>query len=103
MAKNAVKSKASDKLKMKDIESSVVSNVDQSPTPSKVSTQSRIGLYYVSGFLIIIAGVVLITLFRCYPVVDIKDLLLALSGILSGPLGFIIGFYFKEDIQNKNI
>lgn len=26
-----------------------------------------------------------------------KDLLLAVSGILSGPLGFIIGYYFKSN------
>ena len=26
---------------------------------------------------------------------DYKDLLVAVSGILSGPLGFIVGYYFK--------
>jgi hypothetical protein len=41
-------------------------------------------------------------LWQCYSVTDIKDILLAESGILSGPLGFIIGFYFKEELYKKD-
>ncbi len=33
---------------------------------------------------------------------DYKDLLTTVSSILSGPLGFIIGFYFKERQVNDN-
>ncbi|MEM7486700.1 MAG: hypothetical protein AAF348_15945 [Bacteroidota bacterium] len=31
-----------------------------------------------------------------FEIQDYKDLLTTVSSILSGPLGFIIGFYFKE-------
>lgn len=31
-----------------------------------------------------------------FQIQDYKDLLTTVSSILSGPLGFIIGFYFKE-------
>lgn len=35
---------------------------------------------------------------------DYKDLLTTVSSILSGPLGFIIGFYFKEkQSQEQNV
>ncbi|NJB69929.1 hypothetical protein GGR42_000391 [Saonia flava] len=33
---------------------------------------------------------------------DYKDLLTTVSSILSGPLGFIIGFYFKERQDSGN-
>ena len=33
---------------------------------------------------------------------DYKDLLTTVSSILSGPLGFIIGFYFKERQESGN-
>ena len=29
-------------------------------------------------------------------VADVKDMLVAISGVLSGPLGFIIGYYFRD-------
>ncbi len=32
---------------------------------------------------------------------EYKDLLTTVSSILSGPLGFIIGFYFKEKYTSK--
>lgn len=82
-------------------QSADVAKTDQSPA-TKITTQSQIGIVYVYGFLGIIAFVLLFTLWNCYKVVDIKDLLLAISGVLSGPLGFIIGYYFKEDTQNKS-
>ena len=58
-------------------------------------TRSSIALFYVIGYLVIIAGVLVMSAFKNYTISDNKDMLLAISGILSGPLGFIIGYYFK--------
>lgn len=59
-------------------------------------TRSKIALYYVVGYLGIIVLVLAICAFKGFAVTDYKDMLLAVSGILSGPLGFIIGYYFKS-------
>lgn len=59
-------------------------------------TRSKIALYYVIGFLGIVASVIIIFAYYELSVDDARDLLLAISGILSGPLGFIIGYYFKS-------
>lgn len=59
-------------------------------------TRSWIALVYVTGYLIIVASVLLIGFTQKLELVGYKDLLLAVSGILSGPLGFIIGYYFKS-------
>jgi len=58
-------------------------------------TRSKIALYYVVGYLGIIVIVLAIAAYKGFDVTDYKDMLLAVSGILSGPLGFIIGYYFK--------
>ncbi len=60
-------------------------------------TRSQIALYYVVGFLLLILGALFLFWVRNLQVNDLRDLLLALSGILSGPLGFIIGYYFKTN------
>lgn len=59
------------------------------------SVRSTIALYYIIGFLVIITFGITIGIFKDYTASDYKDLLIAISGVLSGPLGFIIGFYFK--------
>ena len=59
-------------------------------------TRSQIALYYVIGFLVLIFCALILFYVRNLQVNDLRDLLLALSGILSGPLGFIIGYYFKS-------
>lgn len=62
-------------------------------------TRSKIALYYVIGFLVLILAALALFLVRNLLVSDLRDLLLALSGILSGPLGFIIGYYFKTHTE----
>ncbi|MBI3045919.1 MAG: hypothetical protein HYY86_00010 [Candidatus Harrisonbacteria bacterium] len=61
-------------------------------------TRSSIALSYVIGYLIL----VFIILIRGWwlGINDLKDLLVTLSGILSGPLGFIVGYYFKSESNN---
>ena len=33
---------------------------------------------------------------------QLQDILLAISGIASGPIGFVVGYYFKGSEQNGN-
>lgn len=64
------------------------------------SVRSQIALYYIIGFLLIIALGLTIGWCRNFEIKDYKDMMIAISGILSGPLGFIIGFYFKDNTEN---
>lgn len=59
------------------------------------STRSRIAVIYVFAFFATIGCTFIIGLIKCFAVKDYIDFLIAVSGILSGPLGFIIGYYFK--------
>ena len=61
------------------------------------SVRSQIALNYIFGFFIIIILGLLIGWAQGFQIKDYKDLLIAISGILSGPLGFIVGFYFKDN------
>lgn len=59
-------------------------------------TRSKIALYYVLGFLFVILVAFIVSGIQRYDINDTRDLLVTISGILSGPLGFIIGYYFKS-------
>lgn len=77
--------------------------VDMNADSSKrrESTRSYIAQLYVWAFFVIIGVIILmwggISLFtiNSLEVEDLKDMLVTVSGILSGPLGFIVGYYFK--------
>lgn len=64
-------------------------------------TRSKIALYYVIGFLVVIGLALFLFWAKNLEVSDLRDLLLALSGIMSGPLGFIIGYYFKSHANEE--
>ena len=68
---------------------------DNSP---KENTRSKIANTYIWGFFIVIGISLIICCFDCAKgrVKEYSDLLITISGILSGPLGFIIGYYFKS-------
>jgi hypothetical protein len=72
----------------------LVSVSDQNSV-TKEDTRSKIAHYYVLGFLGIIGFSLLISYRSGYQVDDITSILVAISGVLSGPLGFIIGYYYK--------
>lgn len=63
-------------------------------------TRSKIALYYVLGFILVILYSLTLFWLRNLQVDDLRDLLLAISGVMSGPLGFIIGYYFKSQSGN---
>jgi hypothetical protein len=69
----------------------------QKRADKREGTRSYIALVYVIGYLFIVFGVLVIGVFKNFELTGYKDLLLAVSGILSGPLGFIIGYYFKSN------
>ena len=64
-------------------------------------TRSQIALYYVLGFLLIVCICFIVSGLEHLSVNDTKDLLVTVSGILSGPLGFIIGYYFKASSDKE--
>ncbi len=65
----------------------------------KESTRSRIAQIYVWAFFAVIAIVFLIGWDKPFSVDEYKDMLVTVSGILSGPLGFIVGYYFKASSE----
>lgn len=67
--------------------------IDQNP---KENTRRIIASLYVWAFFIIIFITLIIGVLFRYSVDDYKDILVTVSGILSGPLGFIVGYYFKS-------
>ncbi len=83
-------------LETADVGEAVVSSVDKRAN-KREDTRSTIALVYVIGYLLIVAGVLVIGVTKKFELSGYKDLLLAISGILSGPLGFIIGYYFKSN------
>ena len=57
----------------------------------------KIAIYYVSGFILIVLYVLTLYWITKMSVDNLTELLIAISGIMSGPLGFIIGYYFKSN------
>lgn len=61
----------------------------------KENTRSYIAQLYVWAFFIVIFLVFVVGCIRSFKVDEYKDMLVTVSGVLSGPLGFIVGYYFK--------
>lgn len=80
-----------------EVENKVSVNTDKnmSSDTRKESTRTYIAQLYVWSFFIVIAIVFVIGLIKCFTVDEYKDMLVTVSGVLSGPLGFIVGYYFK--------
>lgn len=74
--------------------------IADSPEGKRENTRSKIATIYVYAFFATIAFTFIIGLIKCFTVKDYIDFLIAVSGVLSGPLGFIIGYYFKAS-DNK--
>ena len=61
----------------------------------KENTRSTIAKIYVYAFFSVIFTVLIVGYFKEFKVDEFKDMLVTISGVLSGPLGFIVGYYFK--------
>lgn len=79
------------------VENKVSVNTDKnmSSDTRKESTRTYIAQLYVWAFFIVIGVVFVIGVVKCFTVDEFKDMLVTISGVLSGPLGFIVGYYFK--------
>jgi len=73
-----------------------ISKIDDSPEQKRETTRSEIAKFYVYAFFGTITVTFIVGIFQCFEVKDYRDMLITVSGILSGPLGFIIGYYFKS-------
>ena len=62
---------------------------------SKETTRSTIAKIYVIAYVVVVLLVFLTGWIKCFNSNEYKDMLIAVSGVLSGPLGFIVGYYFK--------
>jgi hypothetical protein len=65
------------------------------PVIHRENTRSQIAMFYLYAFFGTLGVCFFIGFCDNFEVKDYKDILLAVSGVLSGPLGFIIGYYFK--------
>jgi len=63
------------------------------------SVRSQIALNFILGFFLIIFMAMCIGWYFSFTTNQFKDMLVTISGILGGPLGFIIGFYFKGNTE----
>jgi hypothetical protein len=60
-------------------------------------TRGRLAIFFLLGFfVIIIIGMIIAAINEGDKVNSMKETLLVISGILSGPLGFVIGYYFRS-------
>lgn len=64
-------------------------------TVPKEMTRSTLALTFVIGFFAVILLCFIYSCCHGFSVGDLKDLLLTASGILSGSMGFVLGYYFK--------
>lgn len=66
------------------------------------ATRERLAYVFVIGvFTILIIGAIFGFASNKDQVKNITDLVLAFSGVLSGPLGFVIGYYFKRQEEEN--
>ncbi len=79
----------------------IESKYDDSPEKAKETTRSSIARNYVYGFFGTILITFIVGLTTCFTVQEYRDMLITVSGILSGPLGFIIGYYFKSSSSKE--
>ena len=97
------KSSPSARINVQEADVFEFTGVDQENLQKRESTRSLIALFYVLGFLCIVFSALTVSFLKSLNINDIKDILITLSGILSGPLGFIIGYYFKASHENEQI
>lgn len=88
------------------------SNKTFNPQEHKDKTRSKIAFAFTIGYfallMVTLVGVpsynliVLKVTGSFDAALQLQDVLLAISGISSGPIGFVVGYYFKGSEQNGN-
>jgi hypothetical protein len=66
----------------------------------------RAATLIIAGYLIFILGAMVISAISLFlpikgTVNDVKDIILTISAIFSGPLGLIIGYFYRADKESK--
>ena len=101
-------------LQLKNLESKVkTASPKFDPKEHKDKTRSRIAFTFTVGYFVLLGGSMLgVPLYNLYVlslfgertemVLQIRDVLLAVSGITSGPIGFVVGYYFKGSENDAN-
>ncbi len=79
----------------KEPSKSEVKQGESDGSDKRENTRSYIAQVYVWALFIVIGFVFIIGYLKCFKVDEYKDMLVTVSGVLSGPLGFIVGYYFK--------
>lgn len=68
----------------------------------KETARERLAIVFVIGlFIIITIGMVLGYLGDSEKVENITRIVISISGVLTGPLGFIIGYYFRKQEEEE--
>ena len=80
---------------MEENDKSEIKETQRGNSDPKENTRSKIAQIYVWAFFVVIGIVFVIGLCKQFDVDSYKDMLVTVSGVLSGPLGFIVGYYFK--------
>lgn len=63
-------------------------------------TRSTFTIIFLVGFIsLLLAGLILGFFMDGNQLDNTKEILLTISGILSGPLGFVVGYYFRSSEQ----
>ena len=65
------------------------------------NTRNWIAISFVIGFFVVILLCFIYSCCHDFSAHDLRDLLVTASGILSGSLGFVMGYYFKNGENKK--
>lgn len=68
----------------------------ETPDGYREGIRSQIAKWYIIGFFAFLLLGVGYCAWLHLGISEVKEVILAISAVLSGPLGFIIGFYFKS-------
>lgn len=84
-----------------DIDESKKSEVSVNVIEKREDTRGRLAQLFLYGFFICFIGVSIASFFvdpgeGKSSIDSLREAVLTISGILSGPLGFIIGYYFRK-------
>lgn len=95
-------------IPVKELKDIGVENVEQVPEPESDKplidikkkqevTRSTFTIIFLVGFIVLLlVGMILGFLMDGNQLDNTKEILLTISGILSGPLGFVVGYYFRS-------
>lgn len=91
-----------------NLDKTTIANAEVIPAPAPLEdfnlisvkredTRGRLALFFLAGFFIILViGMIIAGLSEGDKITGMKEMLLTISGVLSGPLGFVVGYYFRS-------